>query len=289
MIVNPREFNIRLTIGTLISAVAFLVVFGYINYDSVLTENKSVELDKKLLRNELSQLLRNYNELGEETEDLISLLQDEKTKTEIARDSIALLKADAVLVAKLQTKIDVLGAQKEELLQNDNSDVVDSFVSATATLNNIVTLQKNVIETLEEEKDKLNEQLELAKQINANSFNAQVFQNKKSGSVITNRASKASYVNVSFVLAENLIVEDGQIDLYIQILGPDNNVVSDKGSVQFGKDLLIFSDQLKINYKGASQELNSPIYNSEGFEKGRYWISVFHENRKLGSTEFILQ
>ena len=289
MIVNPREFNIRLTIGTLISAVAFLVVFGYINYDSVLTENKSVELDKKLLRNELSQLLRNYNELGEETEDLISLLQDEKTKTEIARDSIALLKADAVLVAKLQTKIDVLGAQKEELLQNDNSEVVDSFVSVTATLNNIVTLQKNVIETLEEEKDKLNEQLELAKQINAHSFNAQVFQHKKSGSVITNRASKASYVNVFFVLAENPMVEDGQIDLYIQILGPDNNVVSDKGSVQFGKDLLIFSEQLKINYKGASQELNSPIYNSEGFEKGRYWISVFHENRKLGSTEFILQ
>lgn len=289
MIVNPREFNIRLTIGTLISAVAFLVVFGYINYDSVLTENKSVELDKKLLRNELSQLLRNYNELGEETEDLISLLQDEKTKTETARDSIALLKADAVLVAKLQTKIDVLGAQKEELLHNDNLEVVDSFVSATSTLNNIVTLQKNVIETLEEEKDKLNEKLELAKQINANSFNAQVFQNKKSGSVITNRASKASYVNVSFVLAENPIVEDGQIDLYIQILGPDNNVVSDKGSVQFGKDLLIFSDQLKINYRGETQELNSPIYNSEGFEKGRYWISVFHENRKLGSTEFILQ
>lgn len=289
MIVNPREFSIRLTIGTLISAVAFLVVFGYINYDSLVTENKSVELDKKLLRNELSQLLRNYNELGEETEDLKSLLQDEKTKIEIARDSIALLKADVALVTKLQKKIDVLGAQKEELLQNDNSEVVDSFVSTTSKLNNVVVLQKNVIETLEEEKDILREQLELARQINANSFNAEVFQNKKSGSVITNKASKASFVNVSFVLAENPIVEDSQLDVYIQVLGPDNNVVSDKGSVQFGKDLLIFSDQLRINYKGESQELNAPIYNSEGFEKGRYWISVFHENRKLGSTEFILQ
>ncbi len=289
MIINSREFSIRLTIGTLISAIAFLVVFGFSNYDAVSTENQFVKHEKKLLQNELSELLKNYNELGDETSALKSQLIKEQTKIDIAQDSLWLLKADVALIPKLRNQLKVLSAQQSNFKPEVYTSVIDSLVEGEQQKEKLISVQKNVILTLEEEKEQLKDYLALGKLVFANSFEAQALDRRKSGNVITNKASKAEYVDVCFMLGENPIAENALMDIYIQVLGPDNNVVSDRGSVEFGENLLIYSHKIQVQYNKKNQEVCTAIYNKDEFKKGSYLISVFHQNRKLGTTEFSLQ
>lgn len=289
MIINSREFSIRLTIGTLISAIAFLVVFGFSNYDAVSTENQFVKHEKKLLQNELSEMLKNYNELGDETSALKSQLIKKQTKIEIAQDSLGLLKADVALIPKLRDQLKVLSAQQKNFKPEVYTSVIDSLVVDDEQKEKLISVQKNVILALEEEKEQLKDYLALGKLVFANSFEAQALDRRKTGNVVTDKASRAEYVDVCFVLGENPLADNGLMDIYIQVLGPDNNVVSDRGSVEFGENLLIYSHNIQVKYNKKNQEVCTAIYSSEDFEKGSYYISVFHENRKLGTTEFTLR
>ena len=73
-----------------------------------------------------------------------------------------------------------------------------------------------------------------------NSFDAKVYRERSLGKKVeTKKASNADSFEVCFVIAENPIAEKGNKNLFIQIVGPDNNVVNDKGAVVFGESSLI--------------------------------------------------
>ena len=189
MIVNPQEFNYRLTIGTLLAAIAFLVVYGFSKYDTVNTENEFLSHEKKLLQSELSEIVSKYNELGLETNSLRSQIDNEQQKTEVAQDSLELLKADVALIPQFREEIKFLSKQNQE---RDP----EKYIQEIATL----TLEKedgdqrianlNVeLQTLQSEKEKLETVIENAKLIYANSFEASAYKIKKTGAKLeTNKA-----------------------------------------------------------------------------------------------------
>jgi hypothetical protein len=289
MIVNPQVFNYRLTIGTLLAAIAFLVVYGFSNYDAVVTDNDFIKHEKRLLQSELGEIIKKYSELGSEKNSLKSQLVDEKTRIEIAQDSLSLLKADVELIPRFRDEIKFLTQQNKQLHPDSFREVINTLSSDKSEKEALLKLQKNVIVTLEKQKQVLEETLEKGKLIYANSFEANAFRIKNSGEKLeTTRAKNTAYVEVCFVIGENPLAENGEKELYIQILDPNNNVVADKGAVNFGESSLIYSSKIYVDYNNELEEICASIPNEENFERGTYYISVFEKERKLGHTQINL-
>ena len=128
--------------------------------------------------------------------------------------------------------------------------------------------------------------------LKASSIEAQAYKMRFGKKRYTLKAKRANAIDVCIQLSENPLTEKGEKEIYVQIVGPNNNVVADKGEVVFGDSSLIYSFKKSIHYDNDNLEICAAIEASledQPLLKGYYFINVFHENRKLGSTSIELK
>lgn len=289
MIVNTQVFNYRFTIGTLIVAIIVLATYGFSNYSSLDSDNDYLANEKKLLQLELNEFINRYDELSLEKESLKSLFENTRERAQLAYDSLSLLKANVAVLSKYRAELMFLKRQNRVLQSDSLIKIIDDLEEKNEEIEETLKLKEAENAALEKENSTLEETIEEGSMLFANSFNATVYRERNSGErVVTTKASNAESVEVCFVLAENPLAKEGQKKLYIQILGPDSNVVNDKGVVNFGESSLIYSESLIVEYKNNAEEICAVIPNNESFKKGVYYVSVFENQRKLGNTQIEL-
>ena len=105
----------------------------------------------------------------------------------------------------------------------------------------------------------------------------------------TFKAKDTELLELCFVISQNMITPKGNKDLYVQIIDPNNNILSDKGSVSFGDESLIYSHKESVNYLNSALDVCLSIENDESFIAGLYYINVFEDNRRLGGTKIELE
>lgn len=289
MIVNTQVFNYRFTIGTLIIAIIALAIYGFSNYSELEADRDYLVHEKKLLQKELNRFIDSYDEISSTNTILKSQFENAKLSAQNAYDSLGILKANVSTLARYKAKLMLLEKQNEILQSNSNKDVIDDLEKENGDIAEALSKQKALNEMLEKENRSLAETVEKGTLLFANSFEAKVFRTKKSGEKVqTNKFNNAETFEVCFVLGENPLAAKGEKKFYIQIVGPDNNVVNDKGAVNFGESSLIYSSSIAIEYNNVSEEICANIPNNESFNKGVYYVSVFENERKLGSTQIEL-
>ena len=291
MIVNPQVFNYRFTIGTLLVAFTVLAAYSYTNITSSQSKEDFLNQEKKLLENQISKVISGYEELGSVNENLKSKLDNTQNIIVQTQDSLKELQANMSLIYKYRDELITLKKQQSNLVKKG-----DSFLTANselskqnASISQLLDKQINVISNLKEDKNKLNNDVKKGSLVSANSFEATAFSIKKSGDIIeTTKANKTKNISIAFVLAENPLAAQQEKELYIQIIGPDNNVVSDKGAIEFDKSSLIYSHKTTVLYNNTALDVSANIETKKTLEAGRYIINVFDNNRRLGSTKIIL-
>ena len=289
MIVNTQVFNYRFTIGTLIVAIIVLAAYGFSSYTSLESDNDFLANEKKLLQLELNQFIERYDELSLEKQSLKSLFENTRNRAQQAYDSLSLMKANVAVLSKYRAELMFLKRQNRILQSDSLLKIIGDLEEENNKITEALEQQEAENATLEKENSTLSETIEVGSMIFANSFNATVYRKKNSGErVVTTKASNAHSVEVCFVLGENPLANKGQKKLYIQILGPDSNVVNDKGAVNFGESSLIFSESVIVQYNNNAEEICAVIPNNESFKKGVYYVSVFENERKLGNTQIEL-
>ena len=87
----------------------------------------------------------------------------------------------------------------------------------------------------------LRQSIEKGALLTANSFRAKGYEKFFGVKRPSVKAKRVQSIEVCFTLAENALTETGMKDLYIQVLNPRNNVVADKGAINFGNSSLIYS------------------------------------------------
>ncbi len=288
MIVNPRVFNYRLTIGTLIVAFTILATYSFTNYNSIKSNEDFLKQEKKLLESQISEIISSYDKLEGVNKSLTSELNGAKNKIETTYDSLIELKANMSLIDTYRDELMTLKNQELSLLKKG-----DSFFSANqllikqkASIYEALENQISLFSELKNENERLENNISIGLQISANSFSAQAYKVKKSGELVkVSKAEKANAFRVAFVLAENVLAVANEKDLYVQIIGPDNNVVADKGAVRFDDVSLIYSTKIKVDYNNQVLDVVSDIETHEPLQKGKYYISVFENERHLGGTQ----
>lgn len=290
MIVNPQLFNYRLIIGSLIIAVTVLTIYGFTSYQSITTHQQFLEQEKKLVESELSQMIVSYDNVSV-SNNLIALhLEDAKQAIKLTLDSLKTLRSDPSVLAKFKQQLVDIKLKSKILFKTADSLYKINKGLEKENLLAFNTLRKQQHEnwTLVEKNKDLNERLERGAMLTANSFKAEGFKNFFGNKRTSSKAKRVQTIEICFILAENSLTEAGAKALYVQIVNPKNNVIADKGSVEFGESSLIYSAKEVVNYNNnvvdVCIEVDADI-NDQPLEKGNYYISVFHKDRKLGSTK----
>lgn len=293
MIVNPQLFNYRLIIGSLIIAFAVLAVFGFTNYESVKEHQQFLEQEKKLVETELSQIITRYDAVSRTNAIMTSKVNDAKLTSKMVLDSLRLLKSDLSVISQFKSQTMSFKNKNNALFL-----MIDSLSNANQDLEKKRLLAENLLQkqvesntSLSNKNSTLSKTIEKGALLTANSFEAHAFQVHNDKLFETRKANRTESIEVCFTLAENALTERGEKELYVQILNPKNNVISDKGAINFGKASLIYSSKTIINYTNNVLEVCSNIRSDSSDKpliKGTYLISVFNKDRKLGSTQIVL-
>lgn len=294
MIVNPQLFNYRLIISSLLVVLTVLGVYSFTNYKSIKSYEEFLKQEKVLIEKELSEILVSYDELSQDYDLMSSQLQEAKLETKIVLDSLRLLKSDLSIITKFKDQLSVLKTKSKVLLTT-----VDSLNSANIKLQKekryaMNTIKNNnlTINALKVTNDSLNETIDNAAILRANSVNVEAFKIDNSKKKATLRSRRVNAMDVCISLTENPLTEKGKKDIYIQIVSPDNNVIADKGEVFFSNTSLIYSKKEVVNFDNKNLNICTTVatYKEDRpLKKGTYFINVFHENRKLGSTSIELK
>ncbi|MEZ4801243.1 MAG: hypothetical protein R2797_00615 [Gelidibacter sp.] len=293
MIVNPQLFNYRLIIGSLIVAIAILAVFSFTNYESVREHQNFLEQEKKLVESELSQMIQRYDDVASTNDYLASKLDDAKNATKMALDSLRLLKSDLSVIARFKAQLIEFKNKNKLLFETVDSlnDVNKNLEKDKLLAHNELKKQLDANSSLLKKNESLSKTIEKGALLTANSFGAKAYLNKNGRLYETKKAHKAETIEVCFTLAENALTEKGEKELYVQIVNPKNNVVADKGSIEFGNSSLIYSTKTKVNYANQVVDVCTNVMSDPSdkpLTKGTYFVSVFYKDRKLGSTQIVL-
>jgi len=292
MIVNPQEFNYRVTIGILVVAIVAFAAYGFSSYSTLKSDKDFLVQEKRHLHNELSEILDRYDELNSENLTLKSQLDSTTYRVRITDNAIKSLQAKASLNKIAINQLQSLKAQKSSLQEREDSliKVAKQIEEEKIQVVNELTHERISKSDILKEKDLLSEKIDKASLITANSFVAKAFKFNNSGNRIqTLKAKETEQIELCFVIAENMLAPKGTKQLYVQIIDPSNNVVSDKGAVNFGDESLIFSEKANFYYSNNALDVCLNIKSEDKFDSGTYYINVFENNRRLGSTQIQLQ
>ncbi len=289
MLVNTRFFNYRLTIGTLIVAILAIAAYGFSGYKDIRSDSKYLVQEKKLLQQELGEFIELYEELGSENQSLKSQFNSLSSRARVAFDSLSQLNANLSVLSQLKAELMFLKRQNVILKSDSLTRALDAIEKEKAVMQKRLNRTARLNAALERENAELAEALSEGARLSANSFRTKVFRQKGTKELLeTQRAKFANLFEVCFVIAENRLTEQGKRTLFIQILGPDNNVINDKGAVEFGNLSLIYSSDIEVNYTNRAEEICTLIPNIESFKKGVYHVSVFEDEQILGKTQIEL-
>ena len=289
MIVNPQLFNYRLIIGSLLVVLTALGIYSFTNYKSIKSYEEFLKQEKFLIEQELTEMLGSYDELSQDYNLMASQLQEAKLETKNALDSLRLLKSDLSIITKFKEQLIILKSKSKvllntidslnianEQLQKENQDALYTIEKKSFTINDL-TAKNNLLSKV----------IDNAAILKVSDVKAKSYKLRGPKKRFTTKARRANAIDVCVLLAENPLTGNGQKDIFIQIVSPDGNIVSDKGEVLFGEFSLIYSKKEVITYNNENLEICTAIIADEDdkpFQKGDYLINVFHKNMKLGST-----
>lgn len=292
MLIHPQLFNYKIIIGSLIFGITAISVLGFSTYQSIKAEQQFLKQENKLVENELSKMIQIYDKTKVANQMLSEQLDSIKTSSQMALDKIRIMENDVESLASFRSNLITEKSRSTSLLK-----AIDSINLRNGQLENekfmaytVLDDQKKVNAALLKTNESLNKSIEKAAMMTVNSFHTKFY---KSGTHDneTTKASQTKCMDVCFTLAKNEWAKNGMKEIYIQVLNPLNNVIGKKNAVRFDKSLLIYSDKQLVDYN--NEDLNicatiEPEKNEKPFTKGTYYISVFHNDHKLGSTQIVL-
>lgn len=300
MIVFPQTYNYKLIIGSLIIALSVLGVLTFQNQNKLEEYNAYLAQEKSLIQNELSEMISRFDTLDIENEELSLQLEASKLKLEQALDSIKTLKVTANLLTHYKSKVQLLKEEKARIL-----NLVNSLETQNKTLQTEVTQSKQQLSSikvkantlketnvkLKKRNETLNKHIVKASQMQITMLDAKAVKRVSKNKVVTtDKAKRTNKLLVEFVIPKNDLITKGKKDIYIQIVNPNNNVVSNKDEAKFGKQSLIYSKKLDVNFKNKDLAVSTFIDadKDEPFKQGVYFVNVFNQDNRLASTSILL-
>jgi hypothetical protein len=289
---RPKVLLILLVI---VIIVLLIWIFFQRNHMNKLVAEK--ELEKTELQYELDSLIKEHNQIKE----VYGTLSDSLS----SKDSI--IQANAIEIRRLlDTEWEYNKARKRIASLQKIAQGYVHQLDSLYTINRELTaenekirqdfrVEQNRTQTLIKDKEQLSEKMNQAAFIKAYDVTATTYKLKGGEKEQpTDKASRTDRVRVCFTIGENPLVQSGKKIIYIRISRPDNVVVikSKYDTFVFNGQTVPYSIREDIDYTGKSMNLcvNWTKKNTDvPAMKGKYNVTVFTEDKEIGSGTFELR
>lgn len=153
--------------------------------------------------------------------------------------------------------------------------------------------EKNIV--LSEEKEQFRRKAVLGEHLRAYNISAGGYRlrggNRESA---TDRARRTDRIKVCFTIAENLVIQPGEKNIYVRIARPDNVILTlgagEAYSFEYQGEMIQYSIKKSINYQNKAIPvcMNWDKILDGSAMSGTYNVSIFFEDQEIGKTSFTL-
>ncbi|AEW86168.1 hypothetical protein B0A78_00225 [Flavobacterium columnare NBRC 100251 = ATCC 23463] len=289
---RSNNIGFKVVIGILLTMLASSLVYIYkLNEESkntlsVVTNEKEalikdLEITKQSLETTMESNTSMTEELMAEKEKIQQLMVElEKTKSTDTK-ALARYKGE---IEKLKSKIANLIKQIEGL-KKENATLTTKIDST----NTVLKKSRFINDTLVSKNNMLAKAIEKGSKLSIVNLQTTAVKQKSSGrQIVTDKASRANVLKISFTIAENQIAKSGDKSYYIQIIDSKNNVLGDKKIESFGDKMLTYSFVSSVRYenKTVKVEKDLPV---EDISEGTFFVNVFDKTELVAKTSFSLR
>ena len=246
---------------------------------------KLAEIDKREIENEYSQFAKQYNEMKTQinNDSLIAQLDKEQQRTEELLAELKRVKStDAAEIARLKKELATVRAiMRGYILEIDS---LNRLNQALTTENQQIKAQYSQAQThissLQSEKESLSDKVAIASQLDATGI-SMTAKNKRGKNA--RKIKDAKQLVVNFTIAKNITAPTGMKSIYVRILKPTNEVLTNGHTFPYENKNLEYSMKRDIEYTGEEQNVTLYWDVNEFLSAGTYRVSIFADGNNIGN------
>ena len=246
-----------------------------------------VESEKQKLETELNGLIVEYDSLKQNNDSLDSQLTAEQDKIR------QLLKIQASSTTKIKMYERELGTLRKVMrsyivqidsLNTRNQELTAENITVKQQLNKV----SSDYDEVSRQKEALSSTVKIAQKLNAKNI---IIDGLKKNSKESEKINKIEKIRVCFTVRENNVAEAGTKTIYLQIVRPDDVVLSspDAGTFTFGNESMVYSAKRDLEYENADIDMCIYWDVTEELIPGTYFIGLYSEGYEIGSGTFALK
>lgn len=281
----------------IILAVLLIGAVGYTFYNN--SEHKkltdAIEEEKTEIGQNLDSMIVKYEDAIAENTALSNELSFERDRIVALRDSIKDLKVvNYSLIRKFRKQIDELEATNIRLFaMNDSLTSLNKVLNADLdTAKENITKQIAINDTLSSENVALSEKVAIGSILKVNKAKVITMRSRSNGKLVeTSRARNTDAFRINFTIDKNEISEQGERNVFVQIVDVKGNVIAGKGEFELADaSRLSYSDRTSVSYMNDEVDIISLVeVNREDMAKGLYTVNIFIEDKFAGTTQTTLK
>ncbi|MDM8145155.1 hypothetical protein QUW02_04305 [Bacteroides eggerthii] len=277
-----------------IASVVVAVLCGCVGYLIYSLKEKSAEhdemvqlaeMDKREMENEYAQFAKQYNEMKTQinNDSLIAQLDKEQQRTEELLAELKRVKStDAAEIARLKKELATVRAimrgyileidslnRLNQALTNENQQIKAQYSEA-----------QTHISSLQSEKASLSDKVAIASQLDATRI-SMTAKNKRGKNA--RKIKDAKQLVVNFTIAKNITASTGMKSIYVRILKPTNEVLTNGHTFPYENKNLEYSMKRDIEYSGEEQNVTLYWDVNEFLSAGTYRVSIFADGNNIGN------
>ena len=277
-----------------IASVVVAVLCGCVGYLIYSLKEKSAEhdemvqlaeMDKREMENEYAQFAKQYNEMKTQinNDSLIAQLDKEQQRTEELLAELKRVKStDAAEIARLKKELATVRAimrgyileidslnRLNQALTNENQQIKAQYSEA-----------QTHISSLQSEKASLSDKVAIASQLDATGI-SMTAKNKRGKNA--RKIKDAKQLVVNFTIAKNITAPTGMKSIYVRILKPTNEVLTNGHTFPYENKNLEYSMKRDIEYSGEEQNVTLYWDVNEFLSAGTYRVSIFADGNNIGN------
>lgn len=278
-------------LGILFVAAAAFAISLYISGKKT---EEALNAEKAEVIQELEGLKSDYDKSILETNALSEELLAARGEIANYIDSVKTLKADVATLSRFRRQVYQLRKERATLMARLDSltasnialqslnEATQKELERVAALNDSI-VQQNII---------LEQENRIAAQLRLESLNVQAVRVRNNGNFKdVNRARRTDNFKVCFTVRDNAIAQAGDKNFFIEVLGPDGNLVGASESVSVNSRTLSVSKVTAFYYENATLDVCDYVGSASGeFAKGSYMVNVYDNDLELiGTSKFFLK
>ncbi|WP_372793857.1 hypothetical protein [Lutibacter sp.] len=294
MMEEKKKSNSKIIVIAL--AVLLLVALGYTFYNN--TEHKkltdAIEEEKLEIEGNLDNMIIKYEEAIGQNTSMTNELSLERDRIISLRDSIKDLKGtNYSLIRRFRNEISKLEEKNRELFSLNERLTSDNMLLTTNLDSARVNISRQIAanDTLSIKNLNLSEKVAIGSVLKLSSAKVLAMREKTNGKLVeTSRARNADAFRINFTIAKNEISEQGERQVYIQIVDSKGNTVASKGELTLNDVQINYSDQTIVNYLNEAVDIISLVeVNRDSMDSGLYKVNIYIEDKFVGATQITLK